>query len=113
MPAIRGTSEGSETSKLKYSTTRIQICRVYFCSGIILENILRKGVFQRVYFCLGILLEVVLKKEVKITFTKIDPADLDSLCQELSNSGLKVAITLPVCSGIDFLLACIGRAIQL
>ena len=58
---------------------------------------LRKGVFQRVYFCLGILLEVVLKKEVKITFTKIDPADLDSLCQELSNGGLKSVVTLLIC----------------
>ena len=34
MPAIRGTSEGSETSKLEYSTRRIQIFQIFrvpFC----------------------------------------------------------------------------------
>ena len=39
LPSNRGTSEGSETSELEYSTRRIQICCVYFCLGIILEVI--------------------------------------------------------------------------
>ena len=39
LPTIRGTSEGSETSKLGYSTRRIQSCPDYFCLGIILKVI--------------------------------------------------------------------------
>ena len=46
---IRGTSEGSETSKLEYSTTRIQICRVYFGSVVILKVILKKEVKNKFY----------------------------------------------------------------
>ena len=49
MPSIRGTSEGSETSNLEYSTARIQICRVYFCLGIILKVILKKEVRNKSY----------------------------------------------------------------
>ena len=37
-----------------------------------------------------------------MTFTKIDPADLDSPCQELSNGGLKSVATLLVCWQIIF-----------
>ena len=36
---IRGTSEGSETSELEYSTKQIWIWSVYFCLGIILKVI--------------------------------------------------------------------------
>ena len=36
---IQGTSEGSETLELEYSTRRIQIRFDYFCLGIILEVI--------------------------------------------------------------------------
>ena len=33
LPSIRGPSEGSETSADEYSTRRIRICQVHFCSG--------------------------------------------------------------------------------
>ena len=79
---IRGTSEGSETSKLEYSATQIQICRVYVC--------------------LGNILEVILKKRRKMTFTKIDSVDFDSPHRKLSNSGLKSAVTLLVHWQINF-----------
>ena len=72
---IRGTSEGSETSTDEYLTTRIQIFRVYFY--------------------LGIILEVILKKKSKMTFTEIDPADLDSPRRELSNGGLERVVCSP------------------
>ena len=85
MPSIRGTSEGSETSNLEYSTARIQI--------------------YRVYFCLGIILEVILKKEVKNDFYKKYLADLDSPRQELSNGGLKSVVALLVRWQINFLSA--------
>ena len=39
LPAIWGTSEGSETSELEYSTRQIQFCPDYFCLGIILKVI--------------------------------------------------------------------------
>ena len=48
-----------------------------------------------------------------MTFTKIDPADLDSPRRELSNGGLKSVVTLLVCWQIISLLARIGRLIQL
>ena len=37
------TSEGRETSALEYLMRQIQICWVYYCSGIILKNILKNG----------------------------------------------------------------------
>ena len=77
------TSEGPETSKLEYSTMRIQICRVYFC--------------------LGNILEVILKQEVK----------KDSPRRELSNGGLKSVVTLLVRWQNIFLSARIRRPIQL
>ena len=48
-----------------------------------------------------------------MTFTKIDPADLDSPRRELSNGGLKSVVALLVRSQINFLSARIGRSIQL
>ena len=48
-----------------------------------------------------------------MTFTKKDPADLDSPRQELSNSGLESAVTLLVRWQIDFLSDRIGHPIQL
>ena len=48
-----------------------------------------------------------------MTFTKIDPADLDSPRRELSNGGLKSVQTLLVRWQIIFLSARIGRPIQL
>ena len=45
--------------------------------------------------------------------TKIDTVDLDSPRQELFNSGLGIVVTLLVRWQIDFLLARIGRPIQL
>ena len=47
-----------------------------------------------------------------MTFTKIDPADLDSPCRELSNGGLKSIVTLLVRWQINFLSARIGRPMQ-
>ena len=48
-----------------------------------------------------------------MTFTKKDPADLDSPCQELSNCGLKSVATLLVRWQNNILSAHIGRPIQL
>ena len=48
-----------------------------------------------------------------MTFTKIDPADLDSPRRELSNGGLKSVVALLVRREIIFLSARIGRSIQL
>ena len=48
-----------------------------------------------------------------MNFTKIDQADLDSPCQELSNGGLGIVVAFPVCSGIEFSRACTGGPIQL
>ena len=48
-----------------------------------------------------------------MTFTKIDPADLDSSRRELPNGGLKSVVTLLVHWQINFLSAHIGRPIQL
>ena len=45
--------------------------------------------------------------------TKIVKADLDSPRQEVSNSGLKFAVVLLVCSGIIFVCAYNWGAIQL
>ena len=46
---IRGTSEEAETPADKYSARRIQLCRAYFCLGIILEVILKKDVKNDFY----------------------------------------------------------------
>ena len=43
----------------------------------------------------------------------MDPADLNSSCQELSNGGLGIAVALLVRWQINFLSARIGRPIQL
>ena len=83
------TSEGRETSALEYLMRQIQICFDFF---------------------VGTLFPL---KRSKIDFTKIVKVDLDSLCQELSNSGLESAVTLLVRWQIDFLSARIGRPIQL
>ena len=48
-----------------------------------------------------------------MSFTKIDPADLDSPRRELSNGGLKSVVALLVRWQINFLSARIGRSIQL
>ena len=48
-----------------------------------------------------------------MTFTKIDPADLDSPRRELSNGGLKSVVALLVRWQIDSLSARIGRSIQM
>ena len=53
-----------------------------------------------VYFCSGIIWKVILKKEVKINFTKIDQADLDS-SQEISNDGLGIVVALTLFPGIN------------
>ena len=45
--------------------------------------------------------------------TKIDPADLNSPCRDISNGGLGIVVALLVRWQIDFLLARIGRPIQL
>ena len=45
---------------------------------------------------MGIILEVILKKEAKKDNGKWNPEDLDSPCQELSNGGLGIVITLLV-----------------
>ena len=47
-----------------------------------------------------------------MNFTKIDPADLNSPCRELSNGGLGIVVTLSARWEIDFLSAHIGRPIQ-
>ena len=52
-------------------------------------------------------------KRSKIIFTKLYQADLDSPCQELSNSGLGIVITLLVRRQIDFLCVSTGDPIQL
>ena len=40
-----------------------------------------------------------------MTFIKLDQADLDSPCRELSNGGLKFVVVLLVCWQINFLSA--------
>ena len=85
---IRGTSEGSETSELEYSTTRIQFCLVQWR--------------------LGIIWKVILKKEVKIDFTKIDQADSDFLRRELSNGSLKIVVAITIFRELIFVCACLG-----
>ena len=72
----RGTSEGSKTSKLEYSATQIQICRVYFC--------------------LGIILEVILKKEAKNDFYKNRPGRFGFSSPKAFQCGLKSVVTLLV-----------------
>ena len=47
-----------------------------------------------------------------MTFTKLDQADLDSSCLELSISGLGIVVALLVCWQISFLSARIGCPIQ-
>ena len=48
-----------------------------------------------------------------MTFTKLDPADLDSPCRELSSGGLGIVVALLVCRGIKFLCVSTGGPIQL
>ena len=48
-----------------------------------------------------------------MNFTKIDPADLNSLRRDLSNGGLRIVVALLVRWQIVFLSAHIGRSIQL
>ena len=45
--------------------------------------------------------------------TKMDQSELGSPCQELSKGGLGIVAALSLFSGIIFLLAHIGRPIQL
>ena len=71
----QATSERPETPAREYLTRHIQICRVYSCSDVIWK--------------------VISKKEVKMDYTKIDTADLDSPCQEVSNGGLRFVIHSP------------------
>ena len=47
-----------------------------------------------------------------MTFTKIDPADLDSPRRELFIRGLTIVVALLVCWQINFLSARIGRPMQ-
>ena len=53
------------------------------------------------------------KRRLKIDFTKIVKSDMDSLSQELFNSGLGIVVAPTVFSGIIFLSARIGCPIQL
>ena len=48
-----------------------------------------------------------------MTFTKLNQADLDSPCQELSNGRLEIAAAFTFFSGINFLCVYFLRAIQL
>ena len=48
-----------------------------------------------------------------MTFTKMDPADLDSPCQKLSNGGLESVAALLVCWQIVFSCVSTGGSIQL
>ena len=48
-----------------------------------------------------------------MTFIKIVKPDLDSLCQELSNGDLGIAIALSVFPATDFLCISTGDPIQL
>ena len=93
MPAIWGTSEGSETLELEYSTRRIQFCPDYFC--------------------LGIILKVVQYNFQNIAQTKIDHSDLNSSRRELSNGGLGIFVTLLIACEIDFSCVSGWSAIQL
>ena len=52
-------------------------------------------------------------EKFKMGQTKLDQADLDSPCQELSSGGLVIVVTLLVRWQIIFLSARIGRPIQL
>ena len=47
-----------------------------------------------------------------MTFIKIDPADLDSPCRELSNGGLGSVVTLLIRRQIDFSCVSTGSPIQ-
>jgi len=93
LPTIRGTSEGSETSELEYSTRRIQFCPDYFCLGIILKVI-----------------QYNFKNNAQ---TKIVRKDMDSPRRELSHGGLGIVVTLLVRWQIIFLCASTGGPIQL
>ena len=93
MVRIRGTSEGSETLELGYSTRRIWIWPVYFC--------------------LGIILKVIQYNFQNNVFTKVDHSDLNSPRRELSNGGLKNVAALLVLRQIDFSCASTGDPIQL
>ena len=90
---IRGTSEGSETLELVYSTRRIQFCPDFFC--------------------LGIILKVIQYNFQNNAYTKIVTADLNSPRQELSNGGLGIVVTLLVSCQSNYSCASPGKAIQL
>ena len=62
-------------------------------------------------FVFGRYLESYFEKEVKVDCTKIDPADLDSPCQELLAHGLGFVVAL--FSGIYFVCVSTGGPIQL
>ena len=82
-PTNWGPSEGSETSTDEYSARRIQIYRVFF--GTLFSHVSS---------------HVSKNERPKMDHTKIDTADLDSPCRELSNSGLGIAVALLVCRWI-------------
>ena len=48
-----------------------------------------------------------------MTFTKLDQADLESPCQELSSGGFDIVVVLLVCPGIDFSCVSTWGPIQL
>ena len=50
-------------------------------------------------------MKIILKKEVKMTFTKLYQAGLDSPRQELSNGGLGIVAALIICLQVNFLSA--------
>ena len=50
-------------------------------------------------FILTLFLHVSKNERPKMNFTKIDQADLDSPCQELSNGGLGIVVALAVFFG--------------